>query len=190
MTEVLANAVFVTGNRNKAREARRILGLELAHREIDLPEIQSGDIEEVAEAKAREAFERVRGPIIIEETGLELVAMNGFPGPLVKWLLAAVGPEGIARTAQAMGEARATAVCHLIYCDREHSISATGRTSGQLILPARGTAGFGWDPVFQPDGDDGTYAELGDRRKDEIGHRGRAWRALVLEFEKEPERWR
>ena len=80
---------------------------------MELPEIQSLDMEAVLRAKARCAWESVRRPVIVEETGLELAAMNGFPGPLVKWMLEAVGAEGIARTALAAGEPRASSVCLL-----------------------------------------------------------------------------
>ena len=54
-----------------------------------------------------------------------------------------------------------------------------GTTHGELVLPGRGEEGFGWDPVFQPEGSDLTYGELSSAQKIEIGHRGRAWRALL-----------
>ena len=53
------------------------------------------------------------------------------------------------------------------------------------MLPPRGTTGFGWDPVFQPAGEDRTYGELPGAVKDEIGHRGKAWRALLAALERE-----
>ena len=105
--------------------------------------------------------------------------MNRFPGPLVKWMLAAVGAEGIARVALALGDARAEAVCLLLWTDGERAVMARGATAGELVLPARGVNGFGWDPVFQPAGDTRTYGELPDEEKDRIGHRGRAWRDLL-----------
>ncbi len=130
-------------------------------------------------AKARAAWERLGRPVLVEETGLELASLNGFPGPLVKWMLAAVGPEGIAAVAERAGEPRARAVCVFLYFDGEREIAGRGTTEGRLVLPTRGKAGFGWDPVFVPTGETRTYAELGDARKDELGHRGRAWRDLV-----------
>ncbi len=57
------------------------------------------------------------------------------------------------------------------------AITAEGETRGALVLPPRGDSGFGWDPVFQPDGEDRTYGEMSAAEKDRIGHRGRAWRA-------------
>ncbi|MCP4204335.1 MAG: non-canonical purine NTP pyrophosphatase [bacterium] len=175
----LDQATLVTGNPNKVAEAERICGFPMRHVAIDLPEIQSDDLAEVAREKALEAWRRLERPVIVEETGLELSALNGFPGPLVKWMLDAVGAEGIARTAAALDEPGARAVCLLVLYDGEETVSGEGRTEGRLVLPPRGDHGFGWDPVFQPEGESRSYAELGDARKDEIGHRGRAWRALA-----------
>jgi XTP/dITP diphosphohydrolase len=94
-------------------------------------------------------------------------------------MLAAVGAEGLARTAHSLGEPRAAARCALLYLDATRSIVAEGRTAGRLVVPPRGEHGFGWDPVFQPYGEARTYAELPPAEKDRLSHRGRAWRRLV-----------
>ncbi len=176
--DLLAGASLVTGNPNKLAEARRLCGHQLAAAAVDLPEIQSLDLAAVLEAKAEEAFRRLARPIIVEETGLELVAMNGFPGPLIKWMLEAVGAVGVARAALALGDGSARARCMLLYYDGERRHAAEGETAGRLVLPPRGDSGFGWDPVFQPEGERRTYGEMTAAEKDSIGHRGRAWRAL------------
>lgn len=138
--------------------------------------------------KARHAWQAARRPVVVEETGLELAALNGFPGPLVKWMLEAVGAEGIARTALALGDPRARAVCLLQWTDGERSVVTRGETAGDLVLPARGENGFGWDPVFRPAGGSRTYGELQDEEKDRLGHRGKAWRALLLQLRAAPTR--
>lgn len=184
--------VLVTGNPDKAVEAERILGRRPEIEPLDLPEIQSLDLAEVLTAKAREAWRRLRDagrptPVVVEETGLELSALNGFPGPLVKWMLEAVGAEGVARVGLAQDDPGVAAVCALAYYDRpvtrdaaeaeeEILLVGAGRTDGTLTLPPRGEHGFGWDPVFVPQGETRTYAELAPAEKDRIGHRGRAWR--------------
>jgi non-canonical purine NTP pyrophosphatase (RdgB/HAM1 family) len=129
--------------------------------------------------KLAAALAAVGAPVVVEETGLELDALHGFPGPLVKWMLAAIGPEGIARTTGALGDSRARAVCLLAWSDGDRTVIARGETAGELVLPPRGTGGFGWDPVFRPDGETRTYGELTEGEKDAIGHRGRAWRELL-----------
>lgn len=180
---VAAPFVYVTGNPGKLAESRRVVGPQLEAVAVDLPEIQSLDFREVLRAKADEAWRHVGRPLVVEEAGLELAAMNGFPGPLVKWMLAAVGAEGIARAAHAFGDDRATARALLLYRDGERELVAEGVTAGRVVPAPRGDRGFGFDPVFEPEwaaGEyRGTYAELDDAAKDEIGHRGRAWRVLL-----------
>jgi len=180
--------LFVTGNPSKLVEARRlaaVAGRTLEAIAVDLPEIQSLDMEEVLRAKAWHAWQSVQQPVVVEETGLELAALNGFPGPLVKWMLAAVGAEGIARTAIALGNPRARAVCLLMWTDGLQTVLARGETGGDLVLPPRGSNGFGWDPVFRPEGKIRTYGELSDNEKDRVGHRGRAWRDLLARLRDE-----
>jgi non-canonical purine NTP pyrophosphatase (RdgB/HAM1 family) len=179
LRSLLEGVVLVSGNPNKVEEARRICGFDLDSEPLDLPEIQHLDLDAVLRAKGEEAWRRLRRPLIVEETGLELAALNGFPGPLVKWMLQAVGAEGISRTANALGNSRVAAVCGLHYRDDRRFVFAEGRAVGELVLPARGEGGFGWDPVFRPETEQHTYAELDPERKDAIGHRGRAWRALL-----------
>jgi len=169
---------LVTGNRHKLREAERILGFRPASEDLKLPEIQSLDLVEVLRAKGDEAWRRLAQPLVVEETGLALAALAGFPGPLIKWMLEAVGAAGIARTAHALGDPRATARCALLYHDGDGTIVAEGITPGQLVAEPRGGGGFGWDPVFVPEGRHETYAELRAEEKDRVGHRGRAWRNL------------
>ena len=170
--------VFVSGNPNKKREVERILGRTVDTCDIDLPEIQSGDLIEVLEAKGESAWRHLRRPLVVEETGLDLRALGGFPGPLIKWMLASVGAEGVARTAIALGDPAVEARCALLFRDADGVVIAEGGCTGELVLPPRGKGGFGWDPVLVPEGETATCAELGDATKDRIGHRGRAWDAF------------
>jgi XTP/dITP diphosphohydrolase len=178
--------VLVTGNPGKLAEARRLIGggtgTDLEAIEVDLPEIQSLDYLEVVRAKGEEAWRRLGRPLVVEEAGLDLAALNGFPGPLVKWMLEAMGAGGLARTAAALGDPRATARCLLLYRDGERERVAEGTTEGVLV-PPRGAGGFGWDPVFLPEGSERTFAELAGLEKDAVSHRGRAWRALLAELD-------
>jgi non-canonical purine NTP pyrophosphatase (RdgB/HAM1 family) len=182
---------FVTGNPSKLAEARRIwaggpggeTGPRLEAVELDLPELQSLDLLEVLRAKGEEAWRRLRRPLVVEETGFEIDAFGGFPGPLVKWMLQALGPEGMARAALAVAEREgrtgaAVARCMTLYRDGEREVVGEGVERGTLVLPPRGDQGFGWDPVFLPEGESRTYGELPAEDKDRIGHRGKAWRDL------------
>ena len=153
---------LVTGNADKRAEAERILGSPVEWVALDLPEPQSLDLLEVLRAKGLEAFRRLGRP-------------------LVKWMLQAVGAEGIARLGLALGEARVTARCALLWTDGAREVIGEGATAGTLVTP-RGTGGFGWDPAFLPDGEARTYGELPAADKDRLGHRGRAWRDLLAKL--------
>lgn len=183
---------LVTGNRGKLVEVRRIWAAgpgeppaELEAVALDLPEIQSLDLVQVLRAKAREAHRRLGRPVVVDETGLDVDAFLGFPGPLVKWMLESLGPEGLAGAALATAEregraAGATARCAALYLgDDGTEVVAEGAERGTLVLPGRGENGFGWDPVFLPEGGDRTYGELPPEEKDRSGHRGKAWRELA-----------
>lgn len=170
---------LVTGNPGKLAEARRLAGRDLESVAIDLPEIQSLDYEEVLDQKLRAAFAAVGSPVVVEEAGLGLAALNGFPGPLVRWMLDAVGAEGIARTALALGEPAATATSRIAWTDGATTIFGRGEVAGELVLPGRGAHGFGFDPVFRPAGSERTFGEMTGEEKDRFSHRGAAWRDLI-----------
>jgi len=175
----LEELVFVTSNLGKLEEAEAVLGVSLEHRALDLPEIQSLDLEEVIHFKVQAAQKRVSRPILVEDTSLELSGMGGFPGPLVRWLLAAVGAEGICRLALAFGDRRARVRCLACAAAGSEEILGLGVVEGKIAGSPRGTRGFGWDSVFIPDGGGGrTYAELPPEEKNRISHRRRALSAL------------
>jgi XTP/dITP diphosphohydrolase len=168
----LAELVFVTSNAGKLREAEAVLGVRLDHHGLDLPELQSLDLEEVVRHKARTAFERLRRPVLVEDTALELAGMKGFPGPLVRFLLDSVGPDGISRLSVCFGDATATARCIAGATDGDETVLGTGVVTGEIAASPRGGRGFGWDGVFVPEAGGGrTYAEMDEETKNAISHR-------------------
>lgn len=180
----LDDLVFVTSNAGKLREAEAVLGRVLDHCDLDLPEIQSLDLREVVRDKAGRAARRLGRPVLVEDTGLELAGLGGFPGPLVRWVLASVGAEGIARMAQAFGDPGATARCLLCAADGEAEVFGEGVVVGSIAERPRGRGGFGWDCVFVPEWPGGrTYGEMSDKEKNAISHRCRAFAALRAALE-------
>ncbi|KAG8725445.1 nucleoside triphosphate pyrophosphohydrolase ham1 [Ceratobasidium sp. 395] len=169
---------FVTGNANKLREVQEILAsgtvpLIIESRNIDLPEIQ-GTATEVSREKCRRAAEIVGGPCFTEDTSLGFVALNGLPGPYIKWFLREVGTEDGFETRAAFAQ------CNFAYSKGPGSepIVFEGRTEGSIVRP-RGPSKFGWDPVFQPvEGDGKTYAEMTSEAKNKISHRFRSLEKL------------
>lgn len=175
----MESLLFVTSSANKRREAEAVLGRPLEHRGLDLSEVQSMDLATVVEAKAWAAYAALRQPVLVEDTALELAALGGFPGPLVRWLLERVGAAGIARIVAAFDDDRATARCAAAACDGARVVIGAGAVAGRVADQPRGPGGFGWDSVFMPDEAGGlTYAEMTEHAKNAISHRRRAFEAL------------
>lgn len=175
----LERLVFVTSNLDKVREVEAILGLSPAHRALDLEEIQSLSLEAVVRHKAQSALARIGGPVLVEDTSLELGGMDGFPGPLIRWLLAAVGPVGICKVADAFADRRAVVRCMACAADGSEELSGLGVVEGQIATQPRGRRGFGWDNVFIPSAGGGkTYAEMEKAEKNRISHRRLAFEDL------------
>lgn len=173
-------AVFVTGNDHKRREAARILGVELDGLNLDLPELQALDVSEVAAAKAlaaREALDRPDRPVLVEDSGLVIVAWNGLPGALTKWFIASVGAEGLLSMLPPGTDRSAVAVCAVAVAAPDGTVEVfRGEVRGKLAERAIGDSGFGWDPIFIPEGAERTYAEMGETKTDD-SHRTRAFLA-------------
>jgi len=181
----LESLVFVTSNLGKLREAEDVLGRKLEHRALDLPEVQSLSLEEVVHHKAAAASRRLAVPVLVEDTSLEISGMNGFPGPLVRWMLASVGATGIARMAAAFDDPRSTVRCLTCATDGSHEVNGLGIVHGRIARAPRGAGGFGWDCVFIPDDGDGrTFAEMRAEEKNAVSHRRRALEALGAQLDR------
>ncbi len=175
----LDDLVFVTSNDGKLREAEAVLGRSLDHRGLDLPELQTLDLEEVVRDKARAAWKQLKRPVLVEDTSLELAGLGGFPGPLIRWLLASVGPEGICRIAGCFDDRRATARCLICATDGSVDVFGEGVVEGTIAPSPRGAGGFGWDSAFIPaDGGGRSYGEMSEEEKNLISHRYKAFVAL------------
>jgi XTP/dITP diphosphohydrolase len=180
------SAVFCSRNAHKVRELERLLPgwtLELLDRDDYPPETGATHYDNAA-LKAR--FGRaVRGGgswALAEDSGLEVEALGGRPGVLS----ARYAPEGAPAVAKLLGEladsegrsARYVSELVLLAPDGEE-LRGTGTLEGQIAAEARGSEGFGYDPVFVPDGEERTVAELGNEWKAANSHRARAARALL-----------
>lgn len=174
--------LFVTSNPNKAREATRLLGRPVESVAFELPEVQSLDFEAVVRAKAVEAARRTGRAVLVEDSGLVVLAWRGYPGPLTKWAVGAAGESGFARMLDPF-ERRAEAVSALAVArpgDGEADVLvAVGRVEGSLAREPRGAGGFGWDVLFVPEGESRTFAEMSPAEKDARSHRARAFEELA-----------
>ncbi|KAK1395402.1 Inosine triphosphate pyrophosphatase [Heracleum sosnowskyi] len=167
---------FVTGNAKKLEEVRAILGQSIPFQslKLDLPELQ-GEPEDISKEKARLAAKQVNGPVLVEDTCLCFNSLKGLPGPYIKWFLQKIGHEGLNNMLLAYEDKSAYALCvfSLALGPNEEPLTFLGQTPGKIVLP-RGPNDFGWDPIFQPEGYDQTYAEMPKEEKNKISHRSRA----------------
>ncbi len=160
---------FITGNKGKLAEVQSILG-NVEALGIDLPEIQSLDAHEIIKAKLEEAKNHQAGEFIVEDTSLYFEALKGLPGPLIKWFMKTVGNDGLYKIAEAFGNFSAEAKTIIGYSDAEGVISFhEGVIKGTIVAP-RGE-GFGWDPIFQPEGYSKTFGELSSEEKNSFSMR-------------------
>ncbi|WP_119069450.1 RdgB/HAM1 family non-canonical purine NTP pyrophosphatase [Rubrobacter indicoceani] len=175
--------IFVTSNKNKLREAEAILGVKLDRAAPNVPELQSLDFAEVASAKARAARAALgdpNAPVIVDDSGLVVNAWNDFPGALTKWFLRSVGVSGLLKMLSAFPDRSARSVCVVAVSASSGEIHLfRGEVEGEIADAPRGAAGFGYDPVFVPNGHRRTYSEMGDE-KHENSHRNRAFNALAV----------
>lgn len=170
--------VFVTSNPNKWQEAQRILGYAIERAELELEEPQAESVAAVALAKANAAFAKLGRPVIVEDAGVELHGLGGFPGPFIKYWEKMGGLESICRAADGLANRGVRAVCALGICSERGSEVVEGSVEGLLSLHPRGSAGFGWDAIFVPHGEGRTFAEMTPSEKDARSHRRRAWELL------------
>ncbi|MEZ4866365.1 MAG: non-canonical purine NTP pyrophosphatase [Caldilineaceae bacterium] len=157
--------LFVTSNANKVAKIQAVLGRPLQQIDLDLPEVQAVDVKEVIEQKAREAYRQVGKPVLVEDTGLAFDAWNGLPGALIRWFLKTVGNASICTMLDGFADRRAVAETCIGFYDGVNFVAFSGYAPGVITTSPRGEQGFGWDPIFQPDGSTKTFAELAPDEK-------------------------
>jgi non-canonical purine NTP pyrophosphatase (RdgB/HAM1 family) len=174
----MTKLVFVTGNDNKAREAANILGVEIERIKIDLDELQSMDLKVIVRHKAKQAYQKIKKPVIIEDVSFEIEQWGGFPGPFTKWLAQAVTFNGVPALLK-KGNRKALWRAMYGYYDGGEVRFFEGIEYGSVALKPRGEA-WGFDTIFIPRGFSKTVAELGEQAKATSSARYLALRKLKL----------
>jgi len=171
------NLTFITGNQNKVKEVQALIP-SITQKKLDLPETQDTDSQIIIQEKINEAKKHHSGNFIIEDTGLYLDALNGFPGPLIKWLLKSIKADGISQLANKLQNTAVTAKCTVgLHIDNQDHFFV-GECRGRLVSPT-GETSFGWDAIFLPDGYNETFAQMSLELKNSISHRRVAVEKLV-----------
>jgi len=163
---------FVSSNNHKYSEAKKILesfGINLGFLKSNLEEIQSNSLENIAMVKARDAFSKFKKPLIIEDDGLFIDSIQGFPGPYSSYIFKTIGNKGILNLLKNNRKAKFLSI--ITYCDKNSLESFDGKLNGKISKTKKGK-GWGFDPIFIPNNLKKTFAEINN--KNELSHRYKA----------------
>ncbi|NDF35613.1 MAG: RdgB/HAM1 family non-canonical purine NTP pyrophosphatase [Nitrosopumilaceae archaeon] len=164
---------FVSSNKHKYTEVKKILssfGIQAGFFQASLTEIQSNSLAEIARIKALDAFSKCKKPIIIEDDALIVESLGGFPGPYSSYVFDTIGNKGVVSLTKKNRNAKFCAT--ISYCDRKKKpILFEGITPGKIAKKIS-NGGWGYDPIFIPQGKTKTYAQIPD--KNTLSHRYKA----------------
>jgi inosine triphosphate pyrophosphatase len=171
--------LLVTGNKGKLSEWRRLVpkDIEIETVDIDLPEIQSMNSDEIVTDKAKRAYAITGQPVILEDVSAGLVKLGGLPGPFIKYFIKQLGENALYILAGKDGE-KAVVGCTIAYYDGLETIIVRGEVLG-TVVQATGENGFGFDKSFIPDGQTKTYGQMTFAEKDDVSHRSKAIKQLL-----------
>ena len=179
-------AFFVTGNIHKFNEARRVLAeydISVAMLNIDAVEIQDYSIENIAKYSVIDAAKKTNLPMFVEDAGLFINALNGFPGPYSSYVYRTIDTKGILKLMQNEHKRDAHFLSAVAFCSLQESSETKifqGKVEGRITYEEKGEQGFGYDPIFQPyDRNDRTFAEMTTQEKNKNSHRAQALRKFA-----------
>ena len=163
---------FASSNIHKYREAKKILetfGINIGFLKNSLEEIQSSSLKVIAARKAKDAFSKYKKPVIIEDDGLFIESLDGFPGPYSSYVFKTIGNIGILNLLKNNRKAKFVSI--ITYCDEEILKSFDGQLDGIISKQQKGK-GWGYDPIFIPKNSTKTFAEMNE--KNNLSHRYKA----------------
>lgn len=154
---------LVTSNLNKVREFRAILGstAEIIHTELEYRELRSDNPEEIAKESAERLSKELGKPVVVEDSGLFIETLNDFPGTCSSYIHKRIGLKGILKLMEKENNRNAVYKSAVSYCEpNKKPIAFVGEEKGTIAREERGNYGFGHDPIFIPENEEKTYAEL------------------------------
>jgi len=161
---------FASSNKNKFEEVKDIaskFGLKIKFLKSTLKEIQSNNLEEIARHKAMDAFSICSKPVIVEDDGLFIKSLNGFPGPYSSFVFNTIGNKGILKLVSKPRDASFRSI--IAYCEKKGDVHLfSANVEGTISKKEHGLR-WGFDPIFIPRGKNHTYSQLVD--KNQISHR-------------------
>ncbi len=178
------NINLVTSNQGKVEELTSILepfGHNASQLDISCPEIQASTLEEVVDFGLEWLHNQgTKSPLVIDDAGVFVDELKGFPGVYSRYVYDTISPKGLLKQMEGIENRAASFKCVLgLLLEDGSTHKFVGECNGNIIHEIRGDGGFGYDPIFIPDGSDRTFAELLPEEKNEISHRGRAMKNLL-----------
>jgi XTP/dITP diphosphohydrolase len=180
--EIELEIVMATSNEHKLEEANYVLrefGIVLVGRDLKGDEIQSIDTALVAKSSLEAALLKSTSALVVEDTGLFIGSLNGFPGTYASPTFNTIGTKGILKLLSGITDRSAyfdAAVAYGVPPDKVWVF--TGRVHGRISAKEAGGGGFGFDPIFIPEGFNRTFAEMSLEEKSAVSHRALAFRRL------------
>jgi len=165
---------FITSNEGKFREAKALaekFSIEIEWLKMEYEEPQGFDLREIAKKSAERLSKVVKEPFFIEDSGLFIEALNGFPGPYSSYVFKTIGNRGILKLMEGISNRKAHFKAVVAYFDGSKVLTFEGNVEGEIAMEMRGDKGFGFDPIFLYQGK--TFAEMGEE-KNEVSHRRKA----------------
>ena len=167
-----SNLYFVSSNSHKFEEVSQILAslkIEIKFINSELEEIQSNSLKDIAERKAKDAFKKFKKPLIIEDAGLFIDSLNGFPGPYSSYVFKTIGNKGILNLVKTKRDA--TFFSLITYCDKKITKTFEGKLKGKISFSSKGN-GWGYDPIFIPSNSKNTMGQT--NIKNNFSHRSKS----------------
>lgn len=169
----MSTITYVSSNAGKAEYLARYLDHPFTHHSLELDEIQSLDLIKVAEHKAKEAYAKLKKPVLVDDVALSFNALGGkLPGPYIKWFLQELKPEGLCRMLDGFKNRGAEGKICMTYYDGKILKNFVGSLKGTISKePRQGIRGYGWDVIFIPEGSFKTYSQMNDEEINKYGIR-------------------
>ena len=175
------NVLFASSNIHKYEEAKKILdkfGIKLEFFQTDLVEIQDESLSKIALQKALNAYEKCKKPVIVEDDGLFINSLSGFPGPFSSYVFKTIGNNGILKLIGSNRTAQFRAV--IAFCDsNKKPVFFESNVFGEISKNIQGK-GWGYDPIFVPENQNKTYAELAEKNK--LSHRYKSLKKFARHY--------
>lgn len=180
--------IFATNNINKFNEARGVLSeydLSVGMLRVKCVEIQGDTLEEIAKESVKDAFRRCELPVLVEDAGLFIDSLHGFPGPYSAYVHKTIGNVGLLRLMKGIDDrkARFKSVVAFFFPDLRSPFLFDGVIEGRITLKQRresSEGGFGFDPIFEPVGSYKTFAEMSMKEKNRLSHRAISFRKFAV----------